>query len=100
MSSIDWLEIRSWRLNTVGLGRHSWQASALAWLLTVYVFKRLNIYVMFPNFDLMSFVARYVWSINYKPFGTGQWYSEKVEAKEAFFNAEFLVSCRFLFNAF
>ena len=35
---------------------------------------------------------RYIWSINYKPFGSGAWFSEKQHALEAFLHGEHLVT--------
>ena len=36
---------------------------------------------------------RYIWSLNYKPFGSGQWFSKKQAAMEAFFHGEYVASC-------
>lgn len=40
--------------------------------------------------------ARYIWSVNFKPYGSGAWFSEKQEAMSAFFNGEHLVACLYL----
>lgn len=36
---------------------------------------------------------RYIWSLNYKPFGSGAWFTEKQQALEAFFHGEHLAPC-------
>ena len=33
---------------------------------------------------------RYIWTLNWKPFGSGQWFIEKQVAMSAFFNGEYL----------
>lgn len=38
--------------------------------------------------------SQYIWSVNFKPYGSGAWFSEKQEAMSAFFNGEHLESAR------